>query len=455
MTIKKNIFILAVLVLSISLMTGTSSTAEEDPRIPKTIPGDLEGKWYGIHYPGPIKKEDIYFNERNGGEAFPNQTIIDSWGYKAKPIEEIKDLIPEFYYTICSNPDVWAPIRINETALIPFDQWPTGFVKAKAEASEKYKGQAYLDEKGHLRNYKAGWPFPKDSTNPVELAWNYSSPELVGQELVSQFYSAVVDKNGSMRAAAAEQNYLWWRGRLVGDPKYIPEITPNPNNYWWFQTMAFKYPYDLQGVVSLTQRYDDPDKDDDQWMYLPVLRRVRRMSTAQRWDKLPGGQDITWEDSTGFAGKVTNYEWKILGRKIMLCSRQAKPDIQEVAGKPGGTPDQLYQRVNVIILEYIPKPKMLSSVSRVVMYLDPDTIYCYYSEAYDRRGRPYLFHNHCWAVSKEATLYPGGFLVADLQRTHSSSNYLFNDRANQSAIEYGIEPSYFGMERLKKKFGAR
>jgi hypothetical protein len=455
MTIKKSIFILAVLALSVSLMAGTYALAEEDPRIPKIIPGDLEGKWYGIHYPGPVKREDIRFNNTNGGEAFPDQTIIDSWGYKAKPIEEIKDLIPEFYYTICSNPDIWAPVRINETAFIPFDQWPPGYAKTKAEASEKYKGQAYLDEKGHLRNYKAGWPFPKDSTNPMEQIWNFCSLEVVGQELVCPTYSAIVDKNGSTRYGGFEQNFLWWKGRIVGDPKDIPEITPNPNNYWWFQTMAFKYPYDLQGVISITHRYDDPDKDDDQWMYLPVLRRIRRMSTAQRWDKLPGGQDITWEDSTGFAGKPENYEWKILGRKTLLCGRQAKADIQEVKGKPGGTPDQLYQRVNVLILEYIPKPRMLSSVSRAVMYIDPDTYMCYYLEEYDRRGRPYLFHCHCWAVSKEATVYPAGFLVADLQRTHSSSNYLFNDMANQSARDYGIAPGYFETNLLIKKFGSR
>ncbi len=35
-------------------------------------------------------------------------------------------------------------------------------------------------------------------------------------------------------------------------------------------------------------RYLDPDKQDDSWLYLPSLRRVRRLSAAQRSDALFG-----------------------------------------------------------------------------------------------------------------------------------------------------------------------
>ena len=60
-------------------------------QIPDKIPGNFEGKWYGMFSPA-ITKENC-FGIRHG-EAFPNQTILSSWGYKAKPIEEIKDLVP-------------------------------------------------------------------------------------------------------------------------------------------------------------------------------------------------------------------------------------------------------------------------------------------------------------------------------------------------------------------------
>ena len=79
------------------------------------------------------------------------------------------------------------------------------------------------------------------------------------------------------------------------------------------------------------------------------------MSTAQRWDKFPGGSDLTYDAVTGFQGKPTNYEWKYLGRKELLCARQAKDSIQEIKDKPIGACDQLYQRVNTVMVEYIPK----------------------------------------------------------------------------------------------------
>ena len=69
--------------------------------LPEKVPGNFKGKWYGVHCPKVPKKKMVGLVD--GEEAFPDQTIINSWGYKAKPMEEIKDLIPEMYYAICTN----------------------------------------------------------------------------------------------------------------------------------------------------------------------------------------------------------------------------------------------------------------------------------------------------------------------------------------------------------------
>jgi hypothetical protein len=207
-------------------------------------------------------------------------------------------------------------------------------------------------------------------------------------------------------------------------------------------------------MVMLTHRYDDADKQDDQWMYITSLRRVRRMSAAQRWDKLPGGQDITYDSATGFQGKPTNYEWKYLGRKELLCGRQAIAQLQEIKGKPGGgTADQLYQRVNTVMVEYV--PKIVSSVSKAVMYLDPETYFCYYVEFYDKRGRPYLFYNHCWGITADGCAHLIGFFVGDVQRIHSSNNYIYDTCQNLDAEASGINSRFFQMGSLKKRYCGR
>ena len=178
------------------------------------------------------------------------------------------------------------------------------------------------------------------------------------------------------------------------------------------------------------------------------------MSSSQRWDKLPGGQDITYDSATGFQGKPTNYDWEYLGRKEQLCGRQAIDQLQEIKDKPGGGAcDQLYQRVNCVLLQY--EPKIISSVSRAVMYLDPETYACYYVEYFDRRGRPYLFYNHCWAVDNGGCQSPLGFFIADVQRIHSSSVFMYDLWFNLDAEAEGIVPAYFQMDRLRNKFKGR
>ncbi len=439
--------IIPALLLSIGIASRTGLAWDMAVDVPEEVPGDFKGKWYGVHC--PYVKREMMLGER-GGDAYPNQKVINAWGYKANPIEEIKDLLPEQYYLICSHPQVWGNMRINETAYIDLDEWPGLHQKLRKKATEKYKGQPYVDEKGHIRNYKAGFPFP-GSTKGIELAWNFINARNYGEALFCQFYSAVTDRKGHTRYCLSDQNYFWWNGKLYGENK--PLYKPNPNNYDFFNALGFREPYDLRGTISLTHRYDDPDTQDDMWMYIPVLRRVRRMSTAQRWDKFPGGQDLTWDSVTGFQGKPSNYEWKYLGRKLLLCGHNSTDRLMEIKGKPGGSCNQTYQRVNTVLLQYI--PKIVSSVERAVMYLDPDTYCCYYVDFFDKRGRPYLFYAHQWVVRKDGCIGLMGFLVADVQRVHSSNIYTFNSFQNTDAIAEGRNPEYFQMQNLRKVFPSR
>ena len=42
-------------------------------------------------------------------------------------------------------------------------------------------------------------------------------------------------------------------------------------------------PFDLKGVGFTYNRYLDPARQDDSWLYYPLLKRARRLSTAQRF----------------------------------------------------------------------------------------------------------------------------------------------------------------------------
>jgi len=59
--------------------------------------------------------------------------------------------------------------------------------------------------------------------------------------------------------------------------------------------MYFMSPADVKGTGFLSWEYDNPEKDDDQWLYLPALKRVRRISGSSKNEYFMG-TDFTYDD---------------------------------------------------------------------------------------------------------------------------------------------------------------
>lgn len=61
--------------------------------------------------------------------------------------------------------------------------------------------------------------------------------------------------------------------------------------------MFFLHPADVKDTAFLTFDYDDPDKDDDQWLYLPALRKTKRIASTDKSGSFMGS-DLTYSDMT-------------------------------------------------------------------------------------------------------------------------------------------------------------
>ena len=57
----------------------------------------------------------------------------------------------------------------------------------------------------------------------------------------------------------------------------------------------FRKPADVKGVGFLTWGYDNPARDDDRWLYLPALKRSKRISGSSKNDYFMGS-DLTYDD---------------------------------------------------------------------------------------------------------------------------------------------------------------
>ncbi len=71
-------------------------------------------------------------------------------------------------------------------------------------------------------------------------------------------------------------------------------------------------PKNIEGTAFLTYDYASTDTDDDQWLYLPAMRKVRRISSSNRGDYFLG-TDLTYDDMKRET-KVTieDYNWNTL-----------------------------------------------------------------------------------------------------------------------------------------------
>lgn len=60
--------------------------------------------------------------------------------------------------------------------------------------------------------------------------------------------------------------------------------------------MFFTYPGDVKGTGFLTWDYNDPKKEDDKWLYLPAMKKVRRISSSSAKTDYFMGTDFTYDD---------------------------------------------------------------------------------------------------------------------------------------------------------------
>jgi len=60
--------------------------------------------------------------------------------------------------------------------------------------------------------------------------------------------------------------------------------------------MFFTYPGDVKGTGFLTWDYDDVSKADDKWLYLPAMKKTRRISGKSSKTDYFMGSDFTYDD---------------------------------------------------------------------------------------------------------------------------------------------------------------
>ncbi len=77
--------------------------------------------------------------------------------------------------------------------------------------------------------------------------------------------------------------------------------------------MEFLSPADVKGTKLLT--YQHVDKDDDQWLYLPALKRIKRISSRNKTGSFMGSE-FSYEDIS--AQEIAKYTYPGQTQEVML-----------------------------------------------------------------------------------------------------------------------------------------
>ncbi|MEN8159610.1 MAG: DUF1329 domain-containing protein, partial [Myxococcota bacterium] len=203
------------------------------------------------------------------------------------------------------------------------------------QVSQQYKGQARIGPEASLENYSAGRPFPGeidckgDPQAGTKHIWNFDH-QWEGDGTDARWYYSYWDRG--------EELPLYYEGTsktIKMSRRIEPDYAASGHDMFRGEKRKSAFgievdgPFDARGILLMTYRYKDSEnakaqtKNDDTWVYVPTLRRVRRISSAQRTDAV-SGTDFTFDDLRSFSGVVPQYTWSCLGEAEVLAPINSK-----------------------------------------------------------------------------------------------------------------------------------
>jgi len=283
-------------------------------------------------------------------------------------------------------------------------------------ATEKYAKTPRLGPEASLEGYVAGRPFPgkidckSDPKAGEKIIWNFDW-RWQGDGTNSRYYYSYWDRG--------EELPLYYEGtakiiRMTG--RVEPEFEATQGELFRGEKRKQVFgvevdaPFDARGILLITYRYRDSEKakaqtkNDDTWVYVPTLRRVRRISSAQRTDAV-SGTDFTFDDLRSFDGIVPQYKWECLGQDVpMLAAMNTRvegyPYTRDHNFGPYGLShaDDRWEMRKAYRIKFIPN-NADHPYSKKEIYLDEQTLEPLYSFAYDRKNELWkiITHNHRWS----------------------------------------------------------
>jgi hypothetical protein len=312
-----------------------------------------------------------------------------------------------------------------------------------------------------------GVPFAIDATDPQagsKVVWNYFYATWYRGDCHFLMELLMLGRRGVERRIVVDMQM-----RVYDGAPDAPGRT-NPDNLQLQSLVSVVAPADLNGTVSLTWRFRDPDHHDTLWTYVPGLRRPRQVSPLNRSDGFMGS-DVSLDDGPFFDGKLEDFTFRLLGRQeqFILMDPYSLRGEGELLGLPAGGWRILWKDVPRIgnddpswkgvpwapvsavlvrrpvwVVEAIPKdPNYL--YGRLVLRFDAETYLGTWASKYDRAGAPVasyqVLQGAYLSPDGGRTYVPGaaiGFQIAENLVYKRATVALFPARNRENPADYRV-----------------
>lgn len=362
-------------------------------------------------------------------EPVPVGTQID-----AGNVEQYKAMLPTGTYVNVKAGEVLKVIPTTPLEQLVDPKW--------LELTEANRGKAkMLDEAGTWgladgSFWPGGYPFP-GTDDPREMMANFQyhlTPDDIDTIPAGGHMGGFSLVNGDgkeykrfiINLTQRRMTGRVWTPPLGAEPGYEDEL-------YRTNTMFFE-PYDSKGVISMNVIYRDQAALPDAYVYVPVLRRVRRLSSSQRADAIQGS-DLTAGDVDTFADPLGMWDFTLLGTETLLVNQTGSPpsegmldnSVQPVANYYP-SPYTAVESRRVHIIEATPRYSTI--YSKKVLYVDSQTYRPAVGEFYDRQGQLLKTYEMNWNVKEDFTPSPNWIVIKNQQTGNASIFWVFDINAN-------------------------
>jgi len=285
--------------------------------------------------------------------------------------------------------------NIPEFELVPTRQYYYGLPIALRTLENEGKTKEDGDGYAMWETWEGGFPFPKPSGEFKAQQIMYNVEKRYISWGLNFFIVGWVD--GYTRdlkmdfEGLYDVTHLRLAGRCVMPPYgWYDERAKERREFKTF-VLGFLAPRDVAGTAQGAIAYLDADKVDQNMIYIPSLRRVRKMSATDTQDPIMG-QDMIYDDNEGFQQKLSPtrypYTYELLDEREFLVPAATLDGSEYIASEGLEFRGMKFERRPMYVVKLNQQDPNYVYRTRI-FYIDKETLFYNCIENFDRKGRLY------------------------------------------------------------------